>query len=182
MSFLNSIIFDQEGIDLPDDVFAKKISYLFREKYIFKSLSEKDLDEVISYLTIESGILMAQPSMEKKIKYNLIDSSYLAFKEIFKSATVENSTCYMFWDNLCSIIQTSTALEESEKIEINEYLLDTLAKSILLENVACQLSAIHGFNHIPHPKSVSILRKVIQSSPFEEVRKAAKMAITFKVM
>ena len=104
MSFLNSILVEQENIDLPDVVLARKISSLFRENSIFRSLSGKDFNEAISYLTIESGILIAQPSLEMEIKYRLIDSSYTAFKEVFKTATIENSACYMFWDNLCSIV------------------------------------------------------------------------------
>lgn len=157
---------------LPMDIsLEKEFSYLCRvfteSKTVLAPFSDQQLAYALWYLA-SSGSLVEQVSntaisWDKRKAY--IQSILILFREIFNKRCEHNiedpdnelnAACYMWWD-----IFPSWSNSEKPKLIDDEFLL-VMKEILMLDNIACQQSALHGLGHLKRERYTEDVNKIIK--------------------
>jgi hypothetical protein len=116
-------------------------------------------------------------ALPQKIREDCIASMVPLFRELFAVVPVEFS-CFMWWDELRGWDH------EDVDPQTKEIVLQALMAILEIPSRDCQLSALHGLNHLWHPKREQIIREFLAQNPNvdEFTKEFAGSAIEGKMM
>jgi hypothetical protein len=97
------------------------------------------------------------------------------FRKFFGQLTEYSAACDMFWD---IIIHGLDASDE----EIRDAVFVALAEQLLIPNRYCQLSALHGFNHLQDRRCHPVITAFEKTTDDPEIRAYALTAKMFMAM
>lgn len=81
----------------------------------------------------------------------------------------------MFWDSAMDGIDNADR-------PLVDTVFDALTRQLAIPNRWCQLSALHGFNHLKEPRCRPLIRRFIEQCDDAEVVTYATGAMTFRLM
>lgn len=88
------------------------------------------------------------------------------FSRLFASEPFETSV-QMWWDSLC--YDWSCGLRKRERggedLELQDMFFHTLAEVLAIDSRICQSSALHGLNHLRHPRTKELVERFIDERP-----------------
>jgi hypothetical protein len=130
------------------------------------------------------------PSIGRESRFGCIRSIEAVYRDCFaircqndhatRSSDLNtlDTVCFMWWDRFPSGGLSTTSDEEREAVHIE--LVDVIAKTLQIENAACQESALHGLGHFGGP-NVKCARVAIDdwlaAHPHSALRAYAKAAL-----
>lgn len=110
----------------------------------------------------------------------MVESMYFLFADLFAVLPLGRAP-HMWWESLAKDIPGHAAGPKywADRQHLEEVMFDTLAKLLELESESCRIDALHGLNHLPHPRREKLILDYLASRPgLDEVhRRYAEKAI-----
>jgi hypothetical protein len=116
-------------------------------------------------------------SVPLQTRLGCIRSMYRPFADFLANCKVEfeNQAFYMWWDNILQEFWTVQSRQRGNEecrydllstgdTEVLDCMLETLIRILELDDERCQTSAIHGINHLRHPRGPAIVQKFIDEN------------------
>ncbi|MEL0437967.1 hypothetical protein [Phycobacter sp. K97] len=112
-------------------------------------------------------------------KETLIHSMYVMYRDFFAVTPLETS-CEMWWDPLAyafNPLGTADPERNPEHRAIQNAMFETLCKILNLDAHHCQVAALHGMNHVAHPRTEIVIEDYLKthSNLNEELRGYARL-------
>ena len=97
------------------------------------------------------------------------------FASVYGELTEHVNALDMFWDIAIDGIDNADR-------PLVDVVFDALSRQLKIPNKWCQLSSLHGFNHLREPKCRPIIAKFIETCEDEYLKAYARHAMTFTMM
>jgi hypothetical protein len=163
------------------------LEYIFKNLEIlnnFKSSSlnfegrDKRTDLALNIIAnmIEAGLCEQSVPLDLKIK--VIKLSRKLFSEWMVKHPENAMSGFMFWDSVCCQDEVVKSWDRSVKDEVFNSLIDILK----IDNYTCQLSALHGFNHLKDDRCQLVIDNFLKENKDKELATAAEAYRTYTVM
>ena len=149
--------------------------------------------------------LLYDPTVPLKLRKKCIESMENLYKNIFQTRNLTEAS-YMWWDWFRPpppITHSKKWLIEIKKIpglreklgvgiskknrannarKISESTFRTLAEILKINSENCQKGALHGLNHLKHPKTKNVIQKYLKTNPkpSKQMHEYAKKCQNFK--
>ena len=95
----------------------------------------------------------------------MVDAMYFLYSELFAAIPI-GRTPHMWWENLTNFPNHAVgAIWRADRQRIENALFRTLAKLLKLEAEHCRIDALHGLNHLAHPRKESLIRNYLARRP-----------------
>jgi hypothetical protein len=171
---------------------------LFSEIWsLSEAFSETQLCLGLEYLINSSCGMFCYSFVDEEVpesdKVNAIFLMFNIFSELFNRKCLKclshknecpfslyNKLCYMWWD-----VFPRHGVPRKEALNaIDRAVLKVLEKILLLENIACKESALHGLGHwyVGYPENVEVIIKANRKNIPENLRNYSQMAIMGDVL
>lgn len=112
------------------------------------------------------------------VRAKCVASMVILFRDIFSQLPIEHA-CFMWWDEL-----RDWDHRKDRDPHIREVIVKALEQILTLPSRDCQMSALHGLGHLPHPSRVSLIQDYLQqtSDMDEELREYVQDAMAGEVL
>ena len=92
-----------------------------------------------------------------KLREETIRQMVTVFENLFTKVRFDQ-ICYMWWDLLRNF-------DDNPDPKASEAILDALATILHFDKTECQMSALHGLNHLKHPRRKEVIQSFLDSHP-----------------
>ena len=174
----------KEAIDSKDDYYTRGGSYqesLERNNWILSNLdilNEFNSEEnhfVISWLVNHLSDDLVEEYVSHDLKLDTIKKCY-DFFNLWVTKHPENAIDgYMFWDVVVRPFACTRDLSPEFK-QIEEAIFNCLTDILKIDNYTCQISALHGFNHLKDDRCKPIIEEFIKNTDDTDLKNMAEMA------
>lgn len=120
-----------------------------------------------------TSININYPPLEIKLK--LVKSCYALFQNWFAKQSTPSEGCFMFWDAMIGRPNFNKNMS-NEELVIYEAFYDCLKYVLSINNKNCQLSALHGLNHLKDKRIPALLDNFISNCKDKELVEYASQA------
>ncbi|MGE3964108.1 MAG: hypothetical protein AB7I09_08405, partial [Planctomycetota bacterium] len=108
------------------------------------------------------GDLIWDPDVPLAQRVQCVESMYSLFEKLFVQDSLETSV-FMWWDSMC--YGRKGGIADSD--EILDAMLGTLVRILRLPDEACQMAALHGFNHLEHSQAAVVVAEFLARTDLE---------------
>jgi len=108
------------------------------------------------------------------LRRQFIFSSVNVFKQVFAENPLEHS-CFMWWDSL-------RGFSDDKDSQVAKWMFEALKQILEINNLDCQLSALHGLGHIEHGGKKKLIEGFLSRHPKFPEKDYALAAIEGKVL
>jgi len=111
--------------------------------------------------------LIWESDISLEAKEDLISSMFFLYRDLFSQDPL-GEACEMWWDGLAYDINPMKRVDPTSNAahkRIQNSMFETLVKILKLNSVNCQSAALHGLNHVHHPKTTNVVKDFIASNP-----------------
>ena len=101
------------------------------------------------------------------LKVTMIRSMYFLYEDVFATAP-RSEASFMWWDEIAYDIhplELADPENNTEHYAIREAMFETLEKILMIDSWHCQEAALHGFNHVQHPETATVVQQFIDENP-----------------
>ena len=164
----------------------KNVTQLFNNPSIFDEFTDHQINQGLYYIAFGSDLPdhLADASIPLSLRKACIQSMESLYQNIFEKRDIQDAA-YMWWDWFEGVPRnwTKDPLTKEGK-ELQKTMFNALSKTLQLKSERCQKGALHGLNHLKHPKTKAIIQSYLRRnkklSPW--LREYAKKCQHFKAI
>lgn len=160
------------------DGYLRSLASVFSDATTLAFLSRPKAEKAIWNLSFGLGQVVATDTLPTSAKVACITPTPAFFEAVFGSQDRYSAACDMFWDTVCSMGYDDARGEPALGIAM----LSALSAQLKIPNRYCQLSALHGFNHLRDPRCRPFIEELQRTSKDPEVLEYAKVAKRFEAL
>lgn len=159
-------------IDFDEQRNAKLFIELFNSQDLIKRYSREQLEQgcwamMGAGLDGSAHALIWDSALNIETKERLIEAMFDVYANLFSVDPLD--TCaHMWWDSLAydfNPMHEADPKANDEHRRIRDAMFRTLIRILNLDSHECQLSALHGLNHVQHPDTSSVISEYLARHP-----------------
>lgn len=138
-------------------------------------------DEVILSIATETSLILIESDVALTLRVAFLESCGALFEARFSALKplslreAYTHICFLFWDALLSYVGPSTPLRDDLRI-LRETVFQCLSQLLAMDNLECQRSALHGFNHLQDDRCRSLIDAFMSRCEDAELKAYAQRA------
>ncbi|HEX6031022.1 MAG TPA: hypothetical protein VFY90_06300 [Tepidiformaceae bacterium] len=156
------------------DGFVPRATETLKHPEVLSQFSSKNQEKLTWNLAFGIGESLHADENGLEAKLALLDSCPGFFARFYGELATYSQSCDMFWDIIISFTPAESHLRA--------HIFDALTAQLAISNVYCQLSALHGFNHLQDPKCRPVIDAFLATAEDPAVKEYGKIARLFQAM
>lgn len=96
----------------------------------------------------------------------MVDAMYFLYSDLFAAVPIGRSP-HMWWENMARSVSghVDGPDRQAERDQIADAIFGTLARLLELDSESCRIDALHGLNHLAHPRKEELIREYLTRHP-----------------
>jgi hypothetical protein len=129
------------------DDFLRFAAALFRNPSALRRFPPKLVEQLLTDLHISFALALRDDDTPLDLCLDAVVAAYALFRHWYNHVAEYSHSGDFFWDSVCQMYEYGERLSPRQQA-IKDAIFRTLTAIIKLDNPYCQVSALHGFNHL----------------------------------
>ena len=153
----------------PERLLSFYQQYFEQSDRLLEQHSTQQLDNILHFILGHYHYGIKALTYDSRLNFASRQAAINAIYDLYAKLLIDDPIEYhrhMLWDDLAfSYTSVSFAyyFKEEEQRPLQDVMFETLAKILDIDNRGCQFAALHGLNHLQHPKTETLIRQYMAS-------------------